>query len=221
MGDKNADEESLQAKWFYLEKLNDNAFKSELRCSDFLNITQLAIKYYEKYGINSLSILNENDLLKLNSNQYLKLPIKILQKHITFNYLIVNSSLKKCIVHENMIPSIAFIPDCYFNNLYNFLIFSLKSIVFVDCFKYSNLINITDKKILDICHDGSQFNNTVNDGIAFLFFVCIDQVPDHKSSLNEDYDQTINNYKWLMLQDNSEIKKRLENELNFIKLLGN
>jgi ADP-ribose pyrophosphatase YjhB (NUDIX family) len=198
-----ADSESLMADWIDLEKLEDSRFQAKIRASDFIDIVKLANTYYTHFNFNSIDV-------SLNELKYLKLPFLNQYKHIIFSFLIVNDDLTKFILlNNNFLPSIVFIPDLYLSMTNDFVKYSLNSIIFPNFFKQPSLIKISNRKILDVDHNG----RSNNDGIKFLFLINIE------AASNSILYETNDICKWHSMTSQQEISRRFENELNFIKLI--
>jgi ADP-ribose pyrophosphatase YjhB (NUDIX family) len=200
-----ADKESLMAKWIELDQLDDPIFKTNIRASDFIDIVKLANNYYTHLNINSINI-------SIYELKYLKLPFLNEHQHIIFSFVILDNDLKKFILlNDKLLPSVVFIPNFYLSMTNDFVQYSLNSVIFPKCFKNSNTIKISNKKLLDVDHNGK----SNNDGVKFLFLISIRTF----SGLNSDTHETNDICQWHLMTSNQEILKRFENKLNFMQLV--
>ena len=213
-----ADSESLQAKWFNIEKFNDKEFVSSLRSPDIIDQIKLAQIYYKKYEINSFTDLCDIDFIKLRDCKNLILPSHNSHENIVYTFVITSDNGSHCILYElneesSVLPSVIMVPDVYLirNHSFNY---AIDSILLPACFKNPKSIEHHNQKfILAIDYNGKKETNksTSQDGLHLIFLLKL------KGS-NQELQETIDRYKWEKIELVEELKQKLNQPFQFITL---
>lgn len=226
-----ADEESLQAKWFDIDEFNNQNFLKQLRSADFIRNVYIGLKYYENYNLNSNSLIDNNQYMKLQDKFNLILPSLNSHQHILFTFLILNNNYKYCLLYEkqedlfinSMLPSVIIVPDVYLKIEKTILDFALTSIIFPECFELSkDSIKYTKKCLLAVDYNGRpQSDNKKNDGIQLMFLITLNNDSDKTEQADKDLGvyRTKAPFKWQLVDEKEDLlSEKLKQPYNFITL---